>query len=410
MIKTGYRLLKNIAGRVLGFRPSFPSLVANTVGKDDVKLCREWLKRPDEWFNREITDRFNREFAGWNGSGYAFAFMGGRVALSACIAALGLQPGDEAILPGYTCVVVPNAFRFAGIKIVYCDIEPHTYGLCAAEVKKKITANTRAILLHHLYGLVCRDYEEIMEIAAKNNLYVIEDCAQSTGAKYKNKNTGNWGDAAIYSSEHSKALSTVQGGIAVSNRKEIGEKLGAFYDSAPFPDKEFITKILNTLIYDYYTFAHPRRWLWADWAKFKYGGWVMDSTTTEEIQGIRPGHYGCKMPAPLAALGLNQLGKLDAFNQRRRANAARWDRWCDVNNYEKPLIVKDSIPIYLRYPVQVGPEKKRDLTWAVKELSVWPGIWFKTNVHPSNSVWEVTDCPNADRAVAGCINMPTLDI
>ena len=84
------------------------------------------------WLNMKVM------FAKWNGSKYAFAFMGGRVALSSCIYALDLQPGDEVILPGYTCVVVPNAFQFADIKTKFCDIELDTYGLDASLIEEKI--------------------------------------------------------------------------------------------------------------------------------------------------------------------------------------------------------------------------------------------------------------------------------
>src|SRR3989304_4500748 len=119
-----------------------------------------------------------------NVSRHAFAFLGGRVALSACIHALGLAPGDEVILPGYTCVVVPNAFHYAGVRTVYADIELETYGLDAARAEEKITPNTRAILLHHMYGLVCRDYEDILALARRRGIRVIEDCAQSTGAGF----------------------------------------------------------------------------------------------------------------------------------------------------------------------------------------------------------------------------------
>ena len=175
-----------------------------TLDGDDVEVANEWLSNRSSWQDATVVSQYEAEFARWNGSKYAFAFMGGRVALSACIYALNLQPGDEIIMPGYTCVVVPNAFKWAGVKIVYCDIELDTYGADVSQIESKITPKTRAILLHHLYGIVCRDYEAIIDLAKRHDLKVIEDCAHTTGAEYQGRKVGNLGDVAIYSSEKSK--------------------------------------------------------------------------------------------------------------------------------------------------------------------------------------------------------------
>ena len=192
----GYNQAKNIAKRTLGHSRTYPPLGSVTLDKEDVNIAREWVKKCKSWYRSDLVHQYEKEFAQWNGSKYAFAFMGGRIALSACIYALGLKEGDEAILPGYTCVVVPNAFNYSGIKIVYSDIELDTYGLDAALIEDKITSKTRALLLPHHYGLVCRDYEKIIEIAHKHRLYVIEDCCHGTGAEFKKRKIGNLGDLA----------------------------------------------------------------------------------------------------------------------------------------------------------------------------------------------------------------------
>lgn len=158
-----------------------------------------------------------------------FLSWGGRVALSACIYALDLQPDGEVILPGYTCVVVPNAFSYAGVKTVYSDIELDTYGLDVSQIENKITNKTKAILIQHLYGLVCRDYEAIIDLATHHGLKVIEDCAHCTGAEYKGKKVGNLGDVAFYSSEQSKVFNTIQGGVAVTNNDLLAQRLRVFY-------------------------------------------------------------------------------------------------------------------------------------------------------------------------------------
>jgi len=404
LARFGYHQVKNLVKVFLGYPLTVPSLGSVTLDKDDLAIARHQLKEKNSWFYSDIVREYENAFAQWNGSKYAFAFMGGRVALSAAIYALDLKPGDEVILPGYTCIVVPNAFRYAGVKTVYSDIELDTYGLDASLIENKITQNTKAVLLHHLYGLVCRDYEQIVDIARRNGLYVIEDCAQSAGAEFKRHKIGNLGDIAIYSSEQSKIFTTIQGGMATTNNDSFAKRLKEFYEQAPYPDVSLIDAQLQNVIINYYLYKDSHRWWRGDLIRLIYNDKIIISTTREEEQGIKPAHYGCKMPSPIAAIGLNQLKKIDSYNQRRRETAKIWDSWCDKNGYKKPLITYNSIPVYLRYPVMVEPEKKRDTSWAYKELGINLGVWFVSNTHPVPSC--VKGCPNADMAVKQCVNFP----
>ena len=141
----GYRQAKNLVKLFLGHRLTTPSLGSMTLDLDDVTIAKRQLNDRENWFQPDTVKEYEDAFAMWNGSKYAFAFMGGRVTLSACIYALNLKSGDEVILPGYTCVVVPNAFRFEGIKTVYSDIELDTYGLDASLIEEKITSKTKVI-------------------------------------------------------------------------------------------------------------------------------------------------------------------------------------------------------------------------------------------------------------------------
>ena len=383
-----------------------PPFIAGTTDKEDVRRARKWLKKPEEWYDQSVVQNFEKGFADWNGSECAVSLMGGRVALSAVIEALGLEAGDEVIIPGYTCVVVPNSFHYAGVKVVYADIELDTYGPDVEAFASAVTDRTSAILIHHLYGLVCRDYEALLDLADQHNLYVIEDCTHATGAKYRGERVGNLGDAAIYSSEHSKCFSTVQGGIAVTNDNRIAEGLRKYAEEAVFPRGRRVERLLHTFILDYYTQSDPQRWWWRELYQFRYGEEKLISTTDLEKRGEKPPHYGQRMPAPLADIGLGQLEKLESYNRRRRQNAGSWTTWCNENGYRSPTIIQDSEPVWLRYPVIVDPEEKKDVSWTRGELGVDAGVWFRTNIHPVEQA--VDGCPRADEAVSRCINLPTL--
>jgi len=406
-----FNLVKNQIKNLYWYLSGKPLIIAplgsTTLDLDDVKIAKKWLYNSKTWDDIKVVREFESQFSKWNGSKFSFAFTSGRVALSACIYGIGLRKGDEVILPGYTCVVVPNALKFAGIIPIYSDIELDTYGLDISKIEQKITLKTKAILLQHLYGLVCRDYELILSLAKKYNLKIIEDCAHSTGASYKNKKVGTWGDVGFYSSEQSKIFNTLQGGIAVTNDPIIAEKIKQYQNDSIFPNKQKNELQLKHIIFNYYKYKHPWRVLISDFAKIKWGRSPLISTSKEEEMGIQPAFYQCKMSAPIAAIASNQLKKIDKYNQRRREQALQWDLWCDKNSYTKPLVIKNSIPVYLRYPVLVEEWKKKDKNWARNELHIDLGVWFVSQIHPNKNI-KIKGCENSEIAVKQCVNFPCL--
>jgi dTDP-4-amino-4,6-dideoxygalactose transaminase len=281
-----------------------------------------------------------------------------------------------------------------------------TYGLDASLIEAKIGTKTKAIILQHLYGLVCRDYLKIIAIAKKYKLKVIEDCAHSTGAKFNGMNVGNLGDLAFYSTEQSKVMTTIQGGVAITNDMNLAQRIKEYYELAPLPEKQWIKKQLKNVFYNYYKYKHSLRWITEEFAELLWKSDQIISTTKEEELGIKPNHYGCRMPSPIGALGINQLKKIDNYNALRRRSAQRWDRWCEEQGYRTPYVVKGSVPVYLRYPVLAEEDRKNDTSWGIDQLGVRVGVWFKGNIHPT--LISVRDCPNADKAVKQCINFPCL--
>jgi dTDP-4-amino-4,6-dideoxygalactose transaminase len=384
----------------------FPEFGSQTIEDDDISIVDTMLSRPESWTDSAIEESLHSEFSRWNGSASAFAFMGGRVALSACIEALNLSRGDEVVAPGYTCIVVPNAFAHAGLEVRYCDIELDSYGPDFDSLRAAVTPKTRAILVQHLYGLVCRDFEQILDFARNRNLRVIEDCAHTLGATFKGRKVGNWGDVGFYSTEQSKVMSTFNGGIAVANAPEIINRLGAFHQRAPYPDSERTRRMLRSMRYYFLLQKSPTRWFMKGLWDYGYRRDILASTSDEELRGILPRHYGERMPAALARVALNQLSKVDRFNSTRRRNAERWQQRCLDAGLATPTVIENSTPVFLRYPVIVPVGRKYDADWCLDQFGVLPGHWFTGEFHPIRKV--MPQCPHATIAVERCLNLPTL--
>ena len=149
-------------------------------------------------------------------TGDRFYFFKGRVALYAILKSMGITTGDEIILPGFTCVVVANAILYLGARPVYVDIDPSTYNIDAEKIGEKITDKTKAIIAQHTFGIPA-DMNKITAIAKENSLYVIEDSCHAVGSRYMGREVGTFGDAAFFSSQWSKPLTTGLGGWAVIN-------------------------------------------------------------------------------------------------------------------------------------------------------------------------------------------------
>ena len=386
-------------------KPVFqPGFAGRTLSQADVDLAEQWLDQREAWEDEGTTRSYEREFAEFVGVSRSFAFRSGRESLSACLQALRLAPGSEVILPGFTCVVVANAVEFTGLVPVFADIELETFGADVDSVRKRITPRTSAIIVQHSFGLVCRDYLALIELARSQGLRVIEDCAHATGAKFRERMVGRMGDLAFFSSEQSKAFCTVMGGMAVTDDEQLAQRLDDLQEDWPHPEPAWTERALRSVpvLYQLHSGAQRRR----RWDVSSLRNQLLISTTEGEVQGRKPSDYGRRLPAPLASLGRRQLQALECINSKRRQTARNWDEWCGERGLRVPRVIEGSEPVFLRYPILVDPEQKRDLRWAERDLGFRPGVWFTSHLHPSTR--PVPGCPRADEAVAGTINLPTL--
>lgn len=170
---------------------------------------------------------FEGAFSGYLGVKYCVGVGNGLDALMLALKALKIGEGDEVIVPSNTYIATALAVSYVGATPVFVEPLPKTFNLDPSCITAAITKKTRAIMPVHLYGQPC-DMDAIMDIAHRNSLYVVEDCAQAHGATYKGKRVGSFGDAAGFSFYPGKNLGALgDGGAVVTNNKELAEKVRA---------------------------------------------------------------------------------------------------------------------------------------------------------------------------------------
>lgn len=165
--------------------------------------------------------RFEEEFARFCGVGQAIAVCNGTAALHLALAALGIGPGDEVIVPTLTFIATANAVTYTGATPVFIDSEPETWNLDPAQLERAITPRTRAILVVHLYGQPAQ-MEPIQKVASRHGLPVIEDAAEAHGATIGDRVVGGIGDVGTFSFFGNKIVTTGEGGMVVTNRENLG--------------------------------------------------------------------------------------------------------------------------------------------------------------------------------------------
>jgi perosamine synthetase len=163
---------------------------------------------------------FERRFAEFTGAKFAIATSSCTSALHLSLAALGIGPGDEVLLPSFTFVATANAVEYTGATPVLCDIDLNSFNIDVGEIKKRITHRTKAILPVHLFGLSAQ-MAPIQEIAEQHGLRVIEDAACGFGTYYRGRHVGNFGTTGCFSFHPRKAITTGEGGMITTSDPDL---------------------------------------------------------------------------------------------------------------------------------------------------------------------------------------------
>ena len=188
--------------------------------------------------------QFEESFSQYCGVQYGVATSNGTTALHLALTALGIGAGDEVIVPDITFAATINAVIYTGATPVIVDIEEDSWCINPEEIEKAITPKTKAIIPVHIYGQPC-NMRKICEIASRNNIYIVEDCAEAHGAEWKDKKVGSFGIISCFSFFGNKVVTTGEGGMCVTKSKELNDKMRILRDHGMSKEKKYYHEVIG---------------------------------------------------------------------------------------------------------------------------------------------------------------------
>ncbi len=186
----------------------------------------------------KFVHQFEQEFEKLHAGMFAVAVSNGTVALQLAMLAMGIGKDDEVIVPDITFAATINTIIHCGATPVMCEVDLETWCIDPAEIKKLINSRTKAIMPVHLYGQAAQ-MDEIIKLSNEHNLYVVEDCAEAIGTKWKNENVGTFGDASTFSFFGNKTITTGEGGMVLFKSKKTSERARILRDHGMNPTKKY---------------------------------------------------------------------------------------------------------------------------------------------------------------------------
>ncbi|MCL2389410.1 MAG: DegT/DnrJ/EryC1/StrS family aminotransferase, partial [Elusimicrobia bacterium] len=284
-------------------------MASPVIGSEEKKLINEVLKSRIIASGKYVTE-FEAKFAKYSGAKFGVACANGTVSLHASLLACGIKAGDKVATTPFSFIASANSILHAGCRPVFADIDPETYNICPESLEKilKKEKNIKAVLIVHLYGLMC-DMDAILKLKKKYKFKLIEDCAQAHGAEYKGKRAGSFGDASSFSFYATKNAMTGEGGVILTNDAKILETL---------------KMVVN----------HGR-----------------SSHSVHEILG-----YNYRLTNLAAAIGIAQIDKLEKRTNQRISNASAYNEaFKNLNFLQTPVIPKNARHVFHQYTLRIKP-------------------------------------------------------
>jgi len=316
--------------------------------EDDVQKVTEIIKSGMNWATGSNVNLLEDKIAAYVGTKYAVTFNSGTSALHAALASHQIPKGSEVIVPSFTFIATANAPKFLGATPVFADIEERTYGLSPEDVVDKITKKTSAVMPVHIGGCPCR-IKELQQIAEDKKLLLIEDAAESLGARIGDKKVGTFGNSAMFSFCAPKVVTTGEGGVTVTDSRDVYERLKMFRSHGRADTKDYFS-------------------------------------TNEYLDYISLG-YNFRMSNIIAALGIAQMDKIDKIIEMRRRNADYLTgKLKNIKEIKTPSAPKGYYHLFQMYTIEAA--HRDELMNFLGEAGIMAKVYF-VPVHTSHYYKEV---------------------
>jgi len=312
----------------------------------------------------KYVEAFEERFAEFCRVPHAIAVFNGTAALHVALLAMGVQPGDEVIVPALTYVACANTVRYCGATPVFADVDPSTWTLDPSTVESRMTLRTKAIMAVHLYGHPA-DMDALKVMAARHGLALVEDAAEAHGARYKGQLVGGLGEIAAFSFYGNKIITTGEGGMVTTMDAEAARQARLLKGQGMDPNRRYWFPIIG---------------------------------------------YNYRMTNIQAAIGLAQLERVDWFIERRLEVAHAYARWLEGADVVLPPQAQWAQNVYWLYSVCLPADVDRSLV--VEELAT-KGIETRPFFHPLHLLPPYADgakgdpIPVAEDLAARGLNLPS---
>jgi len=310
----------------------------------------------------EKVESFEKKFSKYIGTKYGITTSNGTTSLHLALLAAGIKEGDEVITTPFSFISSSNSILFCGAKPVFSDIDRRTFNLDPKKIEEKITDKTKAILLVHLYGQPC-EMDELMKISNENNLILIEDSCQAHGAEYKGKKCGSLGKVSCFSFYATKNMTTGEGGMILTDSDEISEKCRLLRDHG------------------------------------------QTSRYHHNILG-----YNFRMTDFQAAIGIEQLKKLDKWNESRRKNAKfLTENFEGLNSIKTPYVDSKNKHVFHQYTIKTEKIPNEKLSNQLTKKGIGNKIYYPIPIHKQDFYLNLgynENLPEAEIASKQVLSLP----
>lgn len=344
-----------------------------TIEEDDIQAVVDVLKSDYLTTGPSIT-AFEKAVADYTGAKYAVAIANGTAALHAACFAARIGEGDEVITTPITFAASANCALYCGAKPVFADVKEDSYNIDPADIERKITERTKAIIAVHFTGQPC-EMDEIHEIAKKHDLIVIEDAAHALGADYKGKKIGALSDMTTFSFHPVKHITTGEGGMILTNDEHLYERLVLFRSHGITRDEKLM---------------HNNE-----------GGWYYEQLDLG---------YNYRITDLQCALGISQMKKLDKFIAKRRELVARYNEAFEqMEGIICPKQIEGCNNSYHLYVIQVPEGRRKEIFDKLRAAGIGVNVHYipvyKHPYYQENGYKDVC-CKNAEAVYENFISLP----